>query len=187
MAAHDLKVRAKLAADGSLFDGYHPAMERVHRQHARRLSALIDTMGWPNALRVGADAAEAAWLIVQHAISCPQLQRRGLALLQVEAAHGRVDASHVAMLEDRIRVFEGRPQRYGTQFDWDATGMLNPCPIEDPDRVDDRRSAAGLPPLDEATAQRRQRADDDGETAPHDPSARAAEFDAWAHRVGWRS
>ena len=33
---------------------------------------------------------------------------------------GRVDAdaAEVAMLEDRIRVSEGRLQRYGTQFDW---------------------------------------------------------------------
>ena len=31
---HDLAVRTELQADGSLFDGYHPRMEAVHRANA---------------------------------------------------------------------------------------------------------------------------------------------------------
>jgi hypothetical protein len=39
---------------------------------------------------------------------------------------GDAPALQAAMLEDRIRAFEGRPQRYGTQFDWDANGEPSP-------------------------------------------------------------
>src|SRR5437870_12291511 len=73
--------------------------------------------------------------------------RRGLTLLQGGASKGEVSPLNVAMLEDRIRTFEGRPQRYGTQFDWDEHGRLSPLPLEDPAGVDARRRATGPGPL----------------------------------------
>jgi hypothetical protein len=86
------------------------------------------------------------------------------------------------MLDDRIRVFEGRPQRYGTQFDWDDAGRLTPLPIEDEAEVDARRARMGLDPLSEATARHRA----SGERPPADPAARRAAQDAWYREVGWR-
>ena len=175
-------MRAQLAADRSLSGGYHPAMETVHRRNAARLREILDERGaWPGRDLVGEDGAGAAWLIVQHAISDPPLQRRSLGLL--EAAED-VDPVHVAMLDDRIRVFEGRPQRYGTQFDWDAHGQINPAPIDDEAAVDRRRAELGLPPLSEALTNLRAAVGD--EPPPADPAGYAAEREAWAQRVGWR-
>src|SRR5688500_12493537 len=68
----DMRVREQLSADGSLFEGYHPHMEAVHRHNAARLREIIGEYGWPGASLVGTDGAEAAWLIVQHAISEPE-------------------------------------------------------------------------------------------------------------------
>ncbi len=48
-----------------------------------------------------------------------------------------------------MRVGEGRPQLYGTQFYADEAGKFGPRPIEDPDNVDARRKAVGLQPLSE--------------------------------------
>src|SRR2546427_10138792 len=73
--------------------------------------------------------------------------RRGLTLLQGGVSEGEVSPLEVAMLEDRIRSFEGRPQRYGTQFDWDEQGRLSPLPLEDPAGVDARRLTIGLAAL----------------------------------------
>src|SRR5881398_1199456 len=87
MAEQDQRVRAELAADGTLFEGYHPRMEAIHRGNAARLTVIIDRHGWPGRGLVGEQGAQAAWLILQHAIGEPALQRRGLALLQ-EAARG---------------------------------------------------------------------------------------------------
>src|SRR5687767_1335772 len=78
MAQEDRKVRTELAADGTLFEGYHPRMREVHDRHAARLARILDDHGWPTEPRTGPDGAEAAWLIVQHAIACPALQRRAL-------------------------------------------------------------------------------------------------------------
>jgi hypothetical protein len=111
MADHDLRVRAELAADGSLGDNYNARMQAVHDANAMRLAAILDTHGWPGEYQVGREAAKAAWLIVQHAIAQPALQRRALELLRRAVQQGSAPGLHAAMLEDRIRCMEGRPQR----------------------------------------------------------------------------
>ena len=64
---HDLAVRTELQADGSLFDGYHPRMEAVHRANAARLREVMAEHGWPGAPLVGAYGAQAAWLKIGRA------------------------------------------------------------------------------------------------------------------------
>src|SRR5690606_11847158 len=102
---------------------------------------------WPDRKRFGDDGAAAAFLILQHAISRPDLQRSGLALLVAGVERGEANALDVAYLADRIAVYEGRPQLFGTQFDWDADGLLSPAPLADPEGVEARRAEIGLPPL----------------------------------------
>src|SRR5918997_888758 len=109
MATTDLQVRSELAADGSLFDGYHPRMRAVHDAHAARLSAIFESVGWPCERQVGKQAAEAAWLLVQHAIAQPAFQRHALAMIQAAVASGDAPPLQAAMLGDRIRTLEGRP------------------------------------------------------------------------------
>ena len=98
---------------------------------------------------MGADAARAAWRIVQHAIGEPAFQRAMLPILAAAAARDDADPIEVAMLDDRIRVFEGRPQRYGTQYDWspDGEALEVMVGVEEPATVDQRRAELGLPPL----------------------------------------
>ena len=103
MAAEDARVRNELAADGSLFHGYHPRMREVHDRNAERLAQVMAGQGWPTAPKVGSDAADAAWLVVQHAIGKPDVQRRALVALRAAASRGEVPAWQPAMLEDRIR------------------------------------------------------------------------------------
>ncbi len=187
MAEEDQRVRAELAADRSLFDGYHPTMQAVHDKNAARLTEVIAQHGWPGRALVGEDGARAAWLILQHAIGHPALQRRGLVLLQEAVARGEAAVVEAAMLEDRIRFFEGRPQKYGTQFDWDEDGQLSPLPIEDRAGVDERRRSVGLGPLAEDVRRRREDMARHQEKPPHDWAERQRQFEDWARRAGWRS
>ncbi|HYD99453.1 MAG TPA: DUF6624 domain-containing protein [Alphaproteobacteria bacterium] len=186
MAAADRVLRAKLAATGALFEGYDEEMAALHRWHAHSLGELIDAHGWPGRGLVGEDGAEAAWIVLQHAIGDPALMRRCLPLLEAAAEAGEAPAWQVAYLADRIRVLEGRPQRFGTQFDWDAEGRLSPLPVEAPETLDIRRAALGLAPMAEAVEARRRAAAAEGEGPPPDPAARRAAFEAWAVRTGWR-
>lgn len=188
MARLDRSVRAELAASGALFNaGYEPRMARVHRRNARRLRRIIESVGWPGCDLVGSDGAEAAWLILQHAIAEPDLLRRTLPLLTAAAREGKADPAHAAMLEDRIRFFEGRPQRYGTQLDWDADGTLSPGEVEDPQELAERREAVGLPPLEEQVEGARNRAAAEGQRPPADYQAYADARDKWAADAGWRT
>ena len=188
MARLDRSVRAELAASGALFNaGYEPRMARVHQCNARRLRRIIESVGWPGSDLVGSDGAEAAWLILQHAISEPDLLRRILPLLTAAAREGKADPAHAAMLEDRIRFFEGRPQRYGTQLDWDAEGSLSPGGVEDPHKLAERREAVGLPPLEQQIEDARSRAAAEGQKPPPDYQAYTDARDKWATNAGWRA
>ncbi|HEY7864045.1 MAG TPA: DUF6624 domain-containing protein [Thermoanaerobaculia bacterium] len=186
MRAEDWRVRAELAVDGSLYDGYNPRMEEIHRRNAARLSAILDEHGWPGISLVGQDGAEAAWLIAQHAISVPDLQRRALWFLREASARGEAKAEHWARLEDRVRVHEGRAQLFGTQFDWDEQGLMSPLPIEDVPGVEARRRAVGLPPLGETVRRQRASVAATREEPPLDWDARQRRFEQWARATGWR-
>jgi hypothetical protein len=182
LVADDDRVRGRLAEDGSLFGAYHPEMEEVHQRNAARLRAIVGEIGWPGRSEVGEDGAHAAWRILQHAIGEPDLMRGMLPALAEAAAAGEASRAELAMLEDRIRVLEGRPQRYGTQYDWDEAGMwMVPIgAVEDPAKVDTRRRAVGLEPM----VWRKPPPPD--EPPPDDVEARRRDMDEWARRVGWR-
>jgi hypothetical protein len=187
LATLDLRTREELVRTGELFDGYHPRMAAVHRANAERLRGIVEAMAWPTASLVGSEAAEAAWLIVQHAIGEPELQRGMLPVLWEHARRGEVPARQAAMLEDRVRACEGRLQRYGTQLEWDEHGQLSPWPaVEEPETVDERRAEVGLPPLAETLAEKLLQAVAEGQRPPADLQARRNEMDAWARSVGWR-
>lgn len=182
----DAALRDELIREGTLFDGYHERMAELHRLHNLRLRDIIEAHGWPGRSLVGPDGAEAAWLILQHAILDPPLMRAALPLVREAAAAGECHPAHAALLTDRIRTCEGRPQVYGTQFDWDASGQMSPLPIEDPADVEDRRRRVGLGPLAEHVTRMREQVEAEGARPPADYEARQRDADAWARAVGWR-
>jgi hypothetical protein len=180
MDARDQAVRAELAADGSLWKGYEPRMEKVHRENAARLREIIAKVGWPGQSLVGPEGATAAWRIAQHAIGEPDFMRWCLKLLGESSQRGDVPRWQFAMMDDRIRTFEGRPQRYGSQLR-DTVNGLAPYPLEDPARVEEWRTEVGLPKLGELLSGLRE---DPPPTVEEIAAREAAEL-AWRKRVGW--
>jgi hypothetical protein len=109
------------------------------------LRSATAARGWPRRSVVGDDAAEAAFLIVQHSPS-HGFQEEILKTLQPLATAGEVSGQDIALLTDRIAVDAGQPQIYGTQ----ATiqdGRVVLSPIVDSAQVDTRRARLGLPAL----------------------------------------
>lgn len=186
-ARRDIETRARLAQSGELFNGYNAEMEAVHLDNAALLERAFVALGWPGRKLLGDEGAAAAFLILQHAISRPDLQRRGLELMLHAIANREANALDAACLADRIAVFEGHPQTFGTQFDWDEYGQLSPAPVRDEVDLDERRASVGLPPIAESIAEMRANAAAEGHTAPSDHAQRRADFEAWARRVGWRA
>ena len=180
MREADTLVRDELARDGELQSGYHPRMELVHRQNAERLRVIVEQHGWPGTALAGTDGAEAAWVVLQHSIAEPEMQRSFLPVLLEAATRGEIPFWQPAYLADRICIFEGRPQIYGTQFDWNEEGEMSLCPLESPDRVNELRAGVGLPPLDLSRSQPDQR------ITPEQAKNHHQQMDAWARSVGWR-
>lgn len=185
MQQADLRLRRELLNQSTFHDGYHPAMEALHLAHAERLQAIMLQIGYPTPEKVGAEGHQAAWLVIQHAISRPTFMRYAATQLSEAVEAGTGDAQHLAYLQDRIAVLSGAPQRYGTQFDWDADGQLSPLTIDDPAAVDARRKALGLPSLAAQTAHIRAQAAAEGQRPPTDRVAKQQQYDAWRKAVGW--
>ncbi|MDP4199741.1 MAG: hypothetical protein Q8922_03960 [Bacteroidota bacterium] len=182
LVQQDLELRSKLVQTGELFGDYHPLMEALHTSNGTRLETLIDSFGWPILEIDGPEVLKAAWLIVMHAISLPALQKKALNLLR---ASGGCSPEELAMLEDRILVFSGMKQKFGTQFDWSRDGCLLPYPIENIEFVDERRCTIGLPPLSDGIERLRERARLEGEKPPSDYSAYLSRRESWMLRAGW--
>src|SRR3954452_22685406 len=90
----------------------------------RLWSILDDYEAWPGFRLVDLDGEHAAWLIAQ--LGDPDLQRRCLEHLEVAVENGDAPPGHYACLLDRIRMAEGRPQLYGSQWVVDEDGDLTP-------------------------------------------------------------
>ncbi|MFJ1614494.1 DUF4135 domain-containing protein [Streptomyces sp. NPDC088249] len=123
--------------------------ERLRKITGTAMAWLTDVIrehGWPGHALVGERAAEAACRLVQHAEGPADLLRECLARMEQAAAEGDIPWRHVAYTTDAIRLGEGSPQLYGTKFRRGAGG-LEPCPIEDPGAVDERRRRLGMEPL----------------------------------------
>lgn len=123
------------------------AVQNVDTENREWLKLQVDEHGWLGASLVGTDGAHAAWLLVQHADMDRDFQRHCLKLMS-EMDEGEVILQNVAYLTDRVLVAEGKPQRYGTQFGMkDGTLQMQEC--EEPEKLDERRQAAGLGPIAE--------------------------------------
>lgn len=152
MAREDSRTRGELLRGGRLPKfGYSEEMRRVHERNNARMREIVEEFGWPGSGLVGEDGCEAAWLIVQHAVLEPDFQRQCLPLLERAVAAGEAPAWQLAYLTDRVLMYEGEGQVYGTQYLPVEGGKSVVYKIADAEGVDERRRSVGLCPLEENT------------------------------------
>jgi hypothetical protein len=77
------------------------------------------------------------------------MMKRYLPILQNAMENGEADSQSFAYLDDRVRMIEGRPQRYGSQVQGSPNSKMTFWQIEDEENVDKRRAEMGLEPLAE--------------------------------------
>ena len=101
------------------------------------VSRILSETGYPRKSKVGGFATQTVWMIIQHS----DLGRIKQFLPQLEEAARRGDLApaYLAATKDRIDIREGRPQKYGTQFN---------CPLLDSLRVNEWRQEVGLSPIE---------------------------------------
>lgn len=132
--------------DAAAADSLLKRMQYVDSLNHSEVCAILENRGWVGRDVIG-DACEVFWLIIQHAPL--ESQRRYLPLFHEAVERGELDASAVAMMEDRVAVFEGRPQRYGSQVQQDKDGRYVPFELLDATKVDKWRAKVGMCPLEE--------------------------------------
>ena len=158
MAERDQQLLQELFEIGELpSEKYHPQMRALHESNTSALKKIIKKYGWPGISLVGADGAESAWLIAQHAVSDTKFMSDCIELLNIAIAAGDVEGWQLAFLEDRVRTMSGKDQLYGTQFDVDKEGWPISFPIAEPETVNERRKALGLNSLEERLERMRER------------------------------
>jgi hypothetical protein len=122
------------------------AMQSNHEENEARVLHLVDQKGWPRLSAVGEKAAFAASNVLTHADTATRLKY--LPLVEAACQAGESEWSEYAPILDRTELELGRPQVYGTQMEKNqATGLFEPQPMIDPDRVDQRRAEKGMEPL----------------------------------------
>ncbi|MFB4306599.1 DUF6624 domain-containing protein [Actinomadura sp. GTD37] len=153
-AERDQRVREAAPATGrvTIWQGLRGLW--TDRRNTMWLARLVRRDGWPGIAAAGADGAHAAWLLAQHADRKPGVQRMFLEAMRDAVGRGDAARKDLAYLEDRVRVNDGRPQIYGTQYGMTGT-VFGPLPIEAPESLDERRAAAGLQPMAEYDAEMR--------------------------------
>nr|WP_199001705.1 DUF6624 domain-containing protein [Flavobacterium sp. ASV13] len=181
----DLKLRESLIEKKELSDGYNKKMEKLHNKNAQLLNDIINTIGYPTIDKVGTEASEAAWLIIQHSIGQPEFMKKCAEELKKAINENKANPINLAYLTDRIAVFEDKPQLYGTQFDWDENGELSPNYFDDLTKVNQRRKQIGLPTLEDQIEIMRKRIAEENQSPPKDQEKRKQEIVEWRKKTGW--
>lgn len=122
-------------------DALKTEVGKVDDANLARIEEIIAKGGWPGRSRVGSRAGSVAWLVIQHGELA--IQKKYLDMMTKAADSGELDPALLATSVDRIRVREGKPQLYGTQFH-EMNGVQVPQPIEDEANVDARRENAEM-------------------------------------------
>jgi hypothetical protein len=130
-------------------------MRKIDAENTAWIKPLMKQHGWLGNSLVGVDGAAAAFLLVQHTQDA-DLRKSSLELLKKAVKDGEARGDQLALLTDRVLMFEGKPQIYGTQTKTTKEGKLEVWKIEDEANVDKRRAEVGLGPLAEYIERLRQ-------------------------------
>ena len=115
-----------------------------------KVKAILDQYGWLGSDIVGGQGNQTIFLVIQHADL--RTQEKYLPMMQEAVRHGKAKGSHLALLIDRVEMYNGRPQIYGSQLNGE-NGKYKFYPILDEANVNKRRAEVGLEPLEEYAKQ----------------------------------
>ncbi|CTP93168.1 DUF6624 domain-containing protein [Xanthomonas graminis] len=135
--------------DNAATDGDSAEAKAVDAEDARNskfVAAVLRDYGFPSKAMVGRKGVGEFYLLVQHSHS-PELMQDALIQARPLMLRGELARHDYALMIDRLRMFQGKPQIYGSQLS-EEDGKLEPYPIEDRAGLDRRREAMEMEPFD---------------------------------------
>lgn len=136
-----MNASAKKTTDKQQLDSIYAIMAKVDSANQKEICSILDSKGFVGKSVVG-EACSAFWVVIQH--SPLELQQKYLPIFQKAVKNGDLQPSSVAMMEDRINMFQGKPQKYGSQIRDGRVWMLL-----DESKVDQWRAQVDMEPLGE--------------------------------------
>ena len=135
-------------------EGLWKKQAAVDSMNMDKIEDIIAHYGYPGKALVGDSLKTiAASVILQN----PKRQAPYVGLIWKAAKAGDIPKSDAAFLEDRVLMFSGKKQKYGTSMKFDTVSLdpntkfavtkLRVWPIERPEKVDSLRFTIGLYPL----------------------------------------
>ena len=116
----------------------------IDQQNILLVDSIITQYGYPGTSLVGPETDKAAWYVIQHSERIDEF----LPQIQAAAETGELPYRLYGMMLDRWLMGQNLPQKYGTQgrsYFMGTPQELNLIwPIEDPENVNARRTAAGF-------------------------------------------
>ncbi|MFD2543731.1 DUF6624 domain-containing protein [Lacinutrix gracilariae] len=113
-----------------------------------KIVKILDERGWLGANVIGNSGNSTLFLVIQH--SPLEVQEKYLPMMREAVKIGNANSSSLALLEDRVSLRKGGKQIYGSQVGRDKeTGEYYVLPLENPEKVNERRTQVGLGPIED--------------------------------------
>jgi hypothetical protein len=123
----------------------------IDSSNLAQVEAIIQHYGWPGKSLVGAEGNMIVWMVIQH--SELQTQEKYFPLMKKSVDQKESRACDLAYLEDRILMYKGKKQLYGSQIMINQkTGAQEIWPVEDEKNLNARRAQVGLESMEEYAA-----------------------------------
>jgi hypothetical protein len=120
-------------------------MKVIDSTNLIRITGILDKHGWIGEDKIGWPGVSSIFAVIQH--SPLEVQEKYLPEMREAVKKGNARSNQLALLEDRVLMFQGKEQIYGSQARTDSLGITKFWPIKDEKNVNWRRFFAGLGPI----------------------------------------
>lgn len=130
---------------------FNKTQQALRETRIERVRDIIKEYGWPTYTMVGKDAADGVFLVIQH--DRTKYIKKYLPYLKSAAFAGEASKENYAKMYDRYLIHSGKKQVFGTQLirsgsvtkdGKHSVGELQFYPIENFERINERRAEVGL-------------------------------------------
>lgn len=127
-------------------DSLQYIIDSIDRVRLVKLKRIIYRHGWPGYIKLGYEADNLLWLLVQHSDEDVPFQEYVLKLIAASVLENNTNKNSYAYLYDRVCVNTAKEQVFGTQIK-SIEGEILLQPMKDAENVDIYRKSFDLPPL----------------------------------------
>lgn len=118
----------------------------IDRKNIITVVSIIEKCGMPTLKELNKKQMNTIWLVFQHTEN--NIRKKYFPLIEKAGKNGDLRKQDIAMMKDRILMFDGLPQIYGTQITTDKkTTKLKLYKLEKPELVNKRRKEIGFEPI----------------------------------------